>query len=474
MSGSQKNFEENHLLPLLSQQFPDMAESYKNNLKMLVANSYSALFRCYTYDSVPVFFRFSIEQPAFFMLSEPLSRFQACKQYSIPVNDEHKFYASLGIIPVYFANLNRITCLKLWGNQAVGYFTPYSQPLRQQNESIWQFGVGTANPSEFSSLNFVLRNGADERKVPDPVRNAILTYFQYGYWSFPKKGFGSSAHVIHSRENINHVLKVTKGIYILKYIHEARKERLAPDYWGWVQRVELQGFNFRGEPVLLSVYMPVDVVKELWNEIEEEKKSNLIINGLIYDFRAKSHDESEKLRLLSVTAGFMEDNIELIKTLIGYCASEKFYTNRETLGLICTISQLESYIHYMQTPFSRKMTQTCTMLGMVDQPIQYMVDELYPMIVQKEKNLFFVHPAILGALTALGQYDFLRDRNKDILVNFISLLEQFKKSRELSVLRFTDEAEYFKKIGVDFSSLCTALRLSLKTVTLSKLLNTFF
>ena len=472
---AQKRLEEVHLLPLLAQQFPDMEESYKNNLKALLQNAdLSSALQCYKDSFTPIFFRFNIQLPAFFLLSEPLSRFKAYKQYIIPKADEHKFYASLGIIPVYFSNLNRISCLKLWGNQAVGFFTPYSQPLRQQNESIWQFGVGTDNPAEFSSLNFVLRNGADERKVPESIREAVLNYFQYGFWSFPRKGFSSSAHIIHSRENINHILKVTKGIYIVKHINEAQQERLAPDYWGWVQRVELQAFNWRGDSTTLSVYLPTDVVKEIWNEIEEERKSELIINGLIYDFRAKIHDESEKLRLLSVTAGFMATDIELIKTLTGYCAAEKFYFNKETLGAIGTISELESSVLHKHAPFARKIEQACTMLGSVDDPIQYVMDELYPMIVRQEKNVFFVHPVILSALAAFGQYDLLRDRDKIFFVNFIHLLEQLKASRNFQALRFTDDTEYFKKIGVDFSNLCSILRIALKTIILSKRLNEFF
>ena len=390
------------------------------------------------------------------------------------MNDEHKFYASLGIIPVYFANLNRISCVKLWGNQAVGFFTPYSQPLRQQNESIWQFGIGTDNTAEFSSLNFVLRNGATERQVSDSIRKAISIYFQYGFWSFPQKGFGSSAHIIHSRENINHILKVTKGIYIVKNIYEARQERLGPDYWGWVQRVELQAFTERGESITVSVYIPIDVIKEIWNEIDEEQKSELIINGLIYDFRTKSHDETEKLRLLSVTAGFMPTDVELIKTLTSFTAAEKFYLNKKTLGLICTVDELKIAVNHKFAPFARKIEYFCSMLSSVDQPIQFVLDELYPMIVQDKQDVFFVHPVILSALTALDKCDCLKDKNKVILVNFIRLLEQFKTAREFQTLRFTKETEYFKEIGVDFSSLCIALRLALKTIILSKLLDEFF
>ena len=471
---AQKRFEEVHLLPLLAQQFPDMMESYRNNLKALLANAdLSSALRCYGGNSTPAFFRFNVQLPAFFLLSEPLSRFQVYKQYVVPINDEHKFYASLGIIPVYFANLNRISCLKLWGNQAIGFFAPYSQPLRLQNESIWQFGNGSDTPSEFSSLNFVLRNGAEERKVTDLMRNAISNCFQYGFWSFPKSGFASSAHIIHSRENINHILKVTKGIYIVKYLHEARTERLGPDYWGLVQRVELQAFNWRGDPITLSVHMPTDIVRELWNEIDEEQKSELIINGIIYDFRGKSHEENEKLRLLSA-AGFVATDIELIKTLTGYCAAEKFYFNKETLGSICNVSELERAVDHRHAPFARKIDQFCTILGSVDEPIDFVLEELYPIIVKQGENVFFVHPVILSALTALGQSDCLKDKNNVIFVNFIRLLELFKETRDFQALRFTDETEYFKELGVDFPSLCTTLRLALKTIMLSKHLNEFF
>lgn len=57
---------------------------------------------------------------------------------------------------------------------------------------------------------------------------------------------------------------------------------------------------------------------------------------------------------------------------------------------------------------------------------------------------------------------------------FYSPIEQFKTAREFQTLRFTKETEYFKEIGVDFSSLCIALRLALKTIILSKLLDEFF
>lgn len=467
--------EEFHLLQLLEQQLPDMAESYKNNLRLLLAkaDSCSNLQWCEN-NAGPLFFRFDVDLPAFFLLSEPLSRFQSYKQYVVPMDAEHKFYTNLGIVPAYFANLNRITCVKLWGNQALGFFAPYSQPLRGEGESTWQFGTGLDNPAKFSSMNFVLRNGAREIDVPDPIKTALSDYFQYAFWSFPRKGFGSCAHIVHSRESINHILKVAKSIYFIKYIHEACVERLGPYYSGWVQRVELETFNRRGEPITFSVYMPKDVVREIWREIDSENESNLLVNGVIYDFRDKSHESDEKLRLLSVAAGFMPDDVDLLKTLACFSAAEKFHFDRDTLGSVGSIDNLESDISQRCVPFIRRTNYSTSILDAVESPVDYLIEELFPLLVRDEQEVFFVHPIILSALSALGKLDSIRDKNKTILVNFIRLLERCKSAREFQTLRFTDEAEYFKKIGIEFSDLCSVLRLTFKNIILSKLLNEYF
>jgi hypothetical protein len=452
-----------------------MAENYAHSLNTLFGKAESCPnLQWFAENSNPLFFRFDVGLPAFFLISEPLSRFHAYKQYILPINEEHKFYAGLGIIPAYFANLNRITCVKLWGDQALGFFAPYSQPMRNENESIWQFGTGTDNPAKFSSLNFVLRNGATETDVSDSIRAYLSDYFQYAFWSFPKKGFGSCAHIIHSRENINHILKVAKGVYLVKYIHEASQERLGPYYYGWVQKVDLETFNRQGEPITFQVYMARDVIPKIWEEIALQKRSQLIVNGLIYDFRTKSQDSGGKLRLLSVTAGFMPTDVELLKTLACFYAVERFHFDPETLGHIGTIDQLELEVKHRCAPFARRTDYASSILAQVERPLEYMIDELYPILVREKQEVFFVHPTIISALTALNGDMFMKSDNKTTLVNFIRLLEKCKSAREFQTLRFTDEAGYFKKMGVEFSSLWNTLRLAFGSIILSKLLNECF
>ena len=56
-----------------------------------------------------------------------------------------------------------------------------------------------------------------------------------------------------------------------------------------------------------------------------------MINGLIYDFRAKAHGQNERLKLLSVAAGFMPYDIELLKTLTCFCAPRNFALTKKRL-----------------------------------------------------------------------------------------------------------------------------------------------
>ena len=51
------------------------------------------------------------------------------------------------------------------------------------------------------------------------------------------------------------------------------------------------------------------------------------------------------------------------------------------------------------------------------------------MIVEQGDNVFFVHPVILSALTALGQSDYLKDKNKVILLILLNFLNSLDKKR---------------------------------------------
>lgn len=467
-----KRAEEIHLFPLLEEQFPVMAKSYRENLAALAEkmDDYPNL-QWYNDEVGPLFFRLDLDLPALFILSEPLSRFQAHKRYVVPIDTERSFYADLGIIPVYFANLNRISCVKLWGGQASNFFAPYSQPFRREEDVTWRLDPVADDPAQLSSMNFILKHKATENEVHDPIRSVLSDYFKYAFWSFPRPGFACCAHIIHSRENINHVLKVAKSIYVIKRVHEPRAEWLAPYYSAWVQRIEFEVFDRRGQPRTLWAYMARDVVKKIESETGSRNSENVLINGLIYEFKDKAHP-SGGLRLLSVVADFLPSDVELFKTLAGLSAAERFYLNHETFGQIGSVDELRSEVDRRYRPFLRRTAFSTSFFDRLGSPTKYIVDELYPIVVQYEGLAFFVHPVILSALMELDKADIIEGKDVSALVKFIRLLQKCGSERgELLTLRFTDEAQYFKDLGVDFSDLRRVLLSAMRAIRISKLLS---
>ena len=216
--------QEIRLLPLLVKEFPVMAKSYLENISAVSqVKADNPYLRWYEDHSGYVFFRIALDMPALFIVSEPLSRFRAFKHYTIPIDEERKFYTDLGLIPAYFANLNRVCCINLWGSAASRYFAPYSRPFSGAEDVALQLDPDPSGPAQFSSMNFLLKEKAIENEVPGSVRAALSDSFKYAFWCLPKPGFSCNAHIIHSRDSIKHILKAAKGIYFVSRIRVGQR-----------------------------------------------------------------------------------------------------------------------------------------------------------------------------------------------------------------------------------------------------------
>lgn len=462
------------MFPLLAKQFPDVAKSYRDNLSAFSTKTGNhPSLRWYDDDSGHLFFRLDLNLPALFILSEPLSRFQAYKRYVIPIDAERKFYAGLALIPAYFANLNRISCINLWGTQAASFFAPYSRPLKGEEDVVWRLDPPVSNPAQLSSMNFVLKNGAIESEIPSPVKSALSDYFRYAFWSFPKPGFACNAHIIHTRDNINHILKVAKSIYLIKTIHDVRVERIAPYYSAYVQRVDLEVVNRSGQLNTFWTYVAKDVVEKIDEEIGSGNYGRLLINGLVYRFKDKVQRASPGLSLLSVASDFLPIDIEFFKTLAGLAAAERFHLDPETFGPIGSVSELRAEVERRYDHYARHIPYMGTLFDRLERPFEYVIDELFPIVVQDGQLAFFVHPIILSALLSLGKEDVIRDRDAISLVKFVKLLEKMRTSVAMR-LRLTDEWEYFRTMGIDFSDLSRALFSCFYWIRLSKFLDECF
>ena len=62
-----------------------------------------------------------------------------------------------------------------------------------------------------------------------------------------------------------------------------------------------------------------------------------------------------------------------------------------------------------------KTEYSSSILGRGESLLDYIIDELYPMLVEDGQKVYFVHPIILSALAALDRAHTIRDKNKTFL-----------------------------------------------------------
>jgi hypothetical protein len=470
------NAKEYRLLSLLETQFPWMAKSYAEGVSSIAAAASDAaapnnphLHWCTDVDGRK-FFRLDLDLPALFMLSEPVSRFKAYRQYAVPIAEEKKYYADLALIPAYIGNFNRMTCIDLYGDQAAAFFAESSRPLQGEQKVFWRFEPSSPSPSQLSSLNFVLKWSSSEGELPDSFRSALSLYFQYAFWMLPKRGFTCNAHIIHSRDNISRIMKIAKSLYIVRRIGEVHPERIAPYYTSLVQKVEMDVVTGTGEVRQISTYMAKDVVERLKSQSQGD--TNMIINGAIFEFKDKVDRPGRGLTMLSVVEDFLPTDYDMFRTLAGLAASELFRENPETCGEIGTCENLYGRIAWKFRRYATQVPIEGTLLSKIEQPGEYLVDTLFPVLIREKERVFFVHPIILSALLRLGLEDVLEKHDSATLVSFIRLLQKMRTEKSAR-LRFSEEAENFKRIGVTFSELLPVAYSCFRGLQLSRWLEDF-
>jgi hypothetical protein len=417
------------------------------------------------------FFRLDLDLPALFMLSEPVSRFKAYRQYVIPLAEERKYYADFAMIPAYFGNFNRMTCIDLYGDQAAAFFAAGSRPLGGPKEIFWRFEPSGSVPAQFSSMNFVLKWSSREGELPESFSSVLSLYFQYAFWVLPGRGFASNAHLIHSRDNISRIMKVAKSLYIVREIGEVHVERIAPYYSAQVQKAGMDVITNSGEVRRVSAYLSKDVAERL--RAHDSGAGGTLINGVVYEFKDKVPRAQGGLGMLSVVEDFIPTDYDLFRTLAGMSASEMFRRNTATMGEIGNCDELKRRIAWRYRRYIRNAEVEGTLLSRIDRPVEYLVDSLFPILIRDGDRVSLLHPIILSALLSLGLEKVIEQHEAGALIAFVHLLQKMRTEKPVR-LRFSEEAQLFKCMGVDFSVLLRAAYSAFCGIQISRLLAEYF
>lgn len=476
--------QEYNVIPALQEQFGGLHKSYLENLKNFIdkskniSNIISPVHMLALQNDEhgnPFFFRANINIPSLFILSFPISRCFRYKKYPVPINEERRYYADLALIPAYCVSLNIFTCINFWGPRAADFRSPHARPLEGEEERFMRLDTQSTGPCQLSSLNFFLVGRGKENEIPPIIRTVLSNYLKYAFWSFPKKGFGSSAHIIHakesdSRQRIYRIIKIAKSIYLVKKIFNSETIRLPPHYKTLVEvrRAELIGLGREGYLNNFKAYIASDVAQKLEEKIGSTDQHGILINGMVYELRER---DNSKLRLLSVVNDFLPDSPDLFTTLTGFVATEQFQSKPLALTYIGETEELRRKIEVLYRSICKdlKIRYGTTIFDLAGRPIEQTIDELFPILLRDGTKVFFVHPVIISILMQLGLENIIE--KKDILVKFLRLLEQAPKG-DIALIS-TAEWNYFKK-DISYGELKSALVSICRYIHLSKILRECF
>jgi len=391
----------------------------------------------------------------------------------VPIDEERKYYSAIGQVPAYFANLNRVVCFNLWGEQARDYFAPYSRPLQSEDESVWRLDPTLAGSVEISSMNFVLGGRSQQVETSETIKKIVADYLKFGFWCNPSAGFSSCAHIMHSRDTISQILKVAKGIYILDQIHPPRLEILSPYCKTWVQRVDLEAVN-ADRLVPLQTYIAKDVVEKASTDLQTDPFQSRPMNGLIYELKDKVDHPFGPLRLLSVIADFLSADLDLFMTMISHSAVSRFWSKPDSYGHAGSIDEIKNDVTRTYRTITRRVKLESSLFDSLLDPLSFAIKELFPILIQHDEQVYFIHPMIVCALLQLGLEKTLELRDPRPLLNFVALLERARRETQTMQLRLSPEATYFKKIGVDFVQLLPILNPIACGIHVSRLMHDFF
>jgi len=462
---SHSSYQEFNLLNLLYQFNHGMYRNYRNKLEGFneittsLPNPPSLDWR-YDRNGQPLFFRMEFNTPLHFMLSHPISRFKAPEDYPIRRGD-HTLCLKLAIVPAFCVTLNTFTVIKLWNKGAIDLFSPTSEFLTEDNV-FWEI----PSPSQrlgpqYSSLNFVLKYGADPHTAPTQYNDIMEMYFKYGFWSFPRPGFSCCSHMIHGINRISTILKVAKSIYALGETFEKDIRIGFNQFRGTI--IRLTGLTkHKGEFKLSNTHavLTYDVARE----IERFRGKGFFVNGVISEFRRQSGG----FYTFTTVAELGYADLDLMKSVIGMVVADRFQ-RADSLASVGTIEEVRAETEELiEELWPAGQLTTPTMADGLKDLFESALLDLRPIIMNDDEEILFIHPYMFSCLTEFDLFGRLR-RIENGLLYALRLLDLNSTGTEDPSK--TQEATYLRQRGITIDLLTRALIPSVKGIRFCRALN---
>jgi len=381
-------------------------------------------------------FRLKFGLPTYVTLSHPICRFRTRHNY--PVR-QYSYFASLGLVPVYFASLNRISILKLYGERTENFFSPNSTPLSNAGIDCWEFPI-SAKPLEYSSMNFLIQNESVPRPAEAQISAIMNKYFTYGFWNWDTSKFNSCSHFLHTREKVTSVINIRKTICV---VEELGRKSTVPLEGHMIEcrEAHLKILNMDGQsPSWEYVTGLLDL--DLSEEMSSRSNEFSFLNAIITDI---SSSGGRKFSILTVIADYGNSHFELLLSFIGIIAWSSFLRNTSVARLF-SVMELKEKVYDLIIEAQHEVKLPYTLSNQVQNSFEIALRSLFPMLVLDSQSVLFMHPLCIGLLKSWN----LLDKNifgEEFLKHFLNLLDESTGLRSMR-LYTSEHSEMLGKLKI--------------------------
>ena len=400
-------------------------------------------------------FRIKFNVPVYLILSHPICKFRSQRNYPLP---EPYFVANLGLVPVFLPSLNRMTVLKLWGNNTTQFFNPSNMPLPEKETVCWKFPVSN-RAVEFSSMNFIEQNGSDPELEGKYLSDIFLKYFTWLYWVFPSKGFSSSCHMLYGRTKLSAIIKISKSLYQVEEIENPQCVIIEGRQVQTLQVVVKALSENNGQYFFkrISALMDTELAYEI---LGNDNLETAFVNGIVSEIRLTG---GRKHSLLTVKADYALSRFDVIQFLIGMVSSRRIHAS-DSISDIGTINEIREEVGNILYSIEREMKIPFTVSDMVENLFETCIDYMFPVLLKQNNRIKVVHPVIWGFL---AHWNLLKPDNRteqeDIILKILSIMESKKSNMGLYL---SEECEALRKYGIDKDKILRSIH------SLRRLINT--
>jgi hypothetical protein len=421
-------FEENRLIGLLREFDAGLTLSYLRNLRRFkeeaenkdLLHNFIPITDPALVD--PIAFRIEFSEPIFVMLSHPLCRMHARIHYPIEFEWERFYVTQLGMLPVYFIDLNVITLIKFWA-EAAEQVSPQGLTNVLTSETTCMGLSPAIRNIHYSTMNFIIPFGADLWKIPGTMDKVMQDYFKYSFWLSPKQGFSFSTHFLHSKASIKYLLKVAKTLCLIDEIKERTKIQIINKVIK-AHKVSIRMLTERDGTFFFMkriAYVPDDILNELLSaQVQNQISiSESFLNAIVLEVREKTNT----FEVLSVLSDIGASYFELTQTLIAYILIKIFNFN-DKITYVCDINELKATFNRVVGQIRRYIKLPLTISDIIG-TFDSALESHYPIFITSKDQIHYLHPLVFSFLHSKRHFDLLfQKKSRENMVKFLDFLEK--------------------------------------------------